>query len=78
MDELLHDSSSSARFTLERLARILAKRAAALVLPKLEEAPALLVELFRCQLPYCASDGRPTLTEFSLRELDRRFGIGKG
>jgi DNA mismatch repair protein MutL len=78
MDELLHDSAPSARFTLERLSRVLAKRASALVLPKLSEAPSLLAELFMCDLPYCASDGRPTLTEFSLRELDRRFGIGKG
>ncbi len=77
MDELLHDSSPGARFAIDRLARVLAKRASALVIPKLAETRLLLEELFACELPYCAADGRPTLTEFGMRELDRRFGIGK-
>ena len=77
MDELLHDSSTGARFAMDRLAKILAKRAALLVSPKLAETGPLLRELFACELPYCAADGRPTLTEFSLRELDRRFGSGR-
>lgn len=77
MDELLHESTPGARFTLERMARVLAKRAAALVTPKLEETGPLLAELFACELPYCAANGRPTLTEFGMRELDRRFGIGR-
>jgi len=78
LDELLHDPVPGAsRFTFERLARVLAKRAAALVEPRLEETRPLLAELFACELPYCAADGRPTLTEFSLRELERRLGITK-
>ena len=77
MDELLHDSAPGARFAIDRLARVLAKRAAALVIPRLAETRPLLAELFACELPYCAADGRPTLTEFGMRELDRRFGIGK-
>jgi DNA mismatch repair protein MutL len=56
---------------------MLAKKAAALVLPRLIETQPLLAELFTCELPYCAADGRPTLTEFSMKELDRRFGISK-
>jgi len=75
LDELLHDSVSGARFAFERLARTLAKRAGLLVIPKLAETEALLAELFTCDLPYCAADGRPTLTEFGMRELGRRFGI---
>ena len=76
MDELLHDPvAGAARFTIERLARLLAKRAAALVEPRLAEARPLLAELFACELPYCTADGRPTLTEFGLRELERRFGM---
>jgi DNA mismatch repair protein MutL len=75
MDELLHGSTPGARFALDRLARVLATRAASFVSPKFAETAPLLVELFTCELPYCAADGRPTLTEFSLRELDRRFGI---
>jgi DNA mismatch repair protein MutL len=77
MDELLHDSAPGTRFAIERLARVLAKRASVLCVPRLAETQALLEKLFLCDLPYCAADGRPTLTEFSLRELERRFGNGK-
>ena len=77
LDELLHDPSPGARFAFDRLAKVLSKRAAALVLPRLAETQSLLAELFTCDLPYCTSDGRPTLTEFGMRELERRFGIGK-
>lgn len=77
LDEMLHEPVSGARFATDRLARMLAKRASALVVPKLVEARPLLEELFTCELPYCAADGRPTLTEFGMRELERRFGIGK-
>jgi DNA mismatch repair protein MutL len=77
MDELLHDAAPGARFALDRLAKVLAKKASALVVPRFSEARSLLAELFLCELPYCAADGRPTLTEFSMKELDRRFGIGK-
>ncbi len=75
LDELLHDPVTGARFAFERLARTLAKRAASLVIPKLAETGSLLAELFTCDLPYCAADGRPTLTEFGMRELGRRFGL---
>ena len=78
LDELLHESAPGSRFAIDRLAKVLAKRAANLVVPRLAEAQALLDRLFACDLPYCAADGRPTLTEFSLRELDRRFGIIRG
>ena len=77
LDELLHEPVSGARFAFERLARMLARRAGLLVEPRLAETQPLLAELFACDLPYCAADGRPTLTEFGLRELDRRFGIAK-
>ena len=75
IDELLHDAAPGARFALDRLARMLAKRAAALITPRLIETQPLLADLFCCELPYCAADGRPTLTEFNMKELDRRFGI---
>lgn len=78
LDELLHESAPGARFAFERLARAISKRAANLVMPKLPETESLLDQLFRCELPYCAADGRPTLTEFGIKELERRFGIGKG
>jgi DNA mismatch repair protein MutL len=77
LDELLHDASPGARFAMDRLAKLLAKKASALAIPKYAETQKLLAQLFQCELPYCAADGRPTLTEFSMKELDRRFGIGK-
>jgi DNA mismatch repair protein MutL len=77
LDELLHGPVSGTRFANQRLARVLAGRAASLVVPSLAEAGLLLEELFACDLPYCAPDGRPTLTELGLRELERRFGNGK-
>ena len=77
MDELLHESAPGARFAFERLARLLAKRAAGLVSPKLAECERLLTELFACELPYCTPDGRPTLTEFGMKELARRFGMSQ-
>ncbi len=75
LEELLHDSTSAARFAEERLFKLLAGKAAKLVQPRLSEVQSLLDELFGCELPYCAADGRPTLSELSMRELDRRFGI---
>jgi DNA mismatch repair protein MutL len=77
LDELLHDPASGARFAFERLARTLARRAAVFTEPRLAEARALLDELFRCELPYCAADGRPTLTEFGMREVEKRFGLSR-
>lgn len=78
LDELLHDPAAGSRFAFERLARTLARRAAAQSEVRLVEARPLLDELFTCDLPYCAADGRPTLTEFGLRELEKRFSPGKG
>ncbi|GAA5127457.1 DNA mismatch repair endonuclease MutL [Luteolibacter yonseiensis] len=78
MDELLHESSPGVRFALSRVAKIIAKRAAMPVQPRLAETMPLLAELFACDLPYCAADGRPTLSEFGMRELDRRFGVSRG
>jgi DNA mismatch repair protein MutL len=77
LDELLHDPVSGTRFAFARLAKVLAKRAANLSLPKLAETGPLLAALFACDLPYCAADGRPTLTEFGMCELERRFGLSK-
>jgi DNA mismatch repair protein MutL len=74
LDELIHEHSPGPRFAFERVARSLVKRAAAGARPRLAETQALLVRLFACDLPYCAPDGRPTLTEIGVRELERRFG----
>jgi DNA mismatch repair protein MutL len=63
----------TARFALEKLAAALARRAAVREAPQPGEACRLLEQLFQCELPYCAADGRPVLTEFSMSELERRF-----
>ena len=78
LKDTLHCSVSAGKFTFERLARIIAKKAAKRVVPRIVEAQCLLEELFECDLPYCAADGRPTLTEFSRKDIDRRFGVGRG
>jgi DNA mismatch repair protein MutL len=77
LDELLHGPVQGGKFAFERLAKLLARRASLLVSPSLEEARHLLDELFRCELSYCAADGRPTMIEFGMRELERRFGGGR-
>jgi len=74
IDNLLHESVSGAkRFARERMARICAKRAAHGMMARLAEVPGLLKSLYACELPYATADGRPTLTELSLSELERRF-----
>lgn len=77
MDELLHENVSGARFAAERLAKLLAKRGAMSVRPRVQETFPLLAELFACELPYCTPAGQPTLSEFSMRDLERRLGAGQ-
>lgn len=76
VDDLAAGARPTARFAFDRLAKVLARRAAIQEAARPEEAEALLEQLFRCELPYCGADGRPTLTEFSLRELGKRFSVG--
>lgn len=78
LEEMLHGPASAGKFAFERLSRIVAKQASSGVKVRLAEVRELLDELFRCELPYCAADGRPTLTEYNRKDIDRRFGIGRG
>lgn len=78
LEETLHGPASAGKFTFERLARIIASKAGKRVVPRMVEAQSLLEELFECDLPYCAADGRPTLTEYNRKDIDRRFGVGRG
>ncbi len=78
LDELLHESVQGAlRFAAERMARLCARHAVAGTDIRLEQVMPLLRELFNCDLPYCTADGRPTLSEWSLSDLERRFS-GRG
>lgn len=77
IDELAHGQTPGARVAFDALAKLLARRAALSESPRPQEAMPLLRILFSCELPYCAPDGRPTLSELSMKELERRFGNGK-
>jgi DNA mismatch repair protein MutL len=78
VDELLHDLAEGTRvsFAPEVMAKALARRAGVGEVADLAQTPRLLAELLACELPYCAPDGRPTLSEISLAEIDRRFRNG--
>ena len=78
IDDLADGHAPGARFAFEILAKALARRAAQMEAIRPQEALRVLELLFQCELPYCAPDGRPTLSEFSMRELERRFAGGKG
>jgi len=78
LEETLHGPASAGKFAFERLSRIIASKISKRVVPRLIEAQELLEELFECDLPYCAADGRPTLTEYNRKDIDRRFGVGRG
>lgn len=77
IDDLAAGQAPGVRLAFELLAKALARRAALIEAPRPQEALRLLELLFGCELPYCAPDGRPTLSEFSMRELERRFSGGK-
>lgn len=68
-------SSSNPNMAFDSLSRMLAKRAGQQEWIEESAIEALLQELFACDLPYCAADGRPTISELSLREIEKRFGI---
>lgn len=77
LQELLHGPASAGRFAFDRISKAIAMKAALRVMPRLTEAAALLEELFHCDLPYCGAEGRPTLTEYNLKDINRRFGVGR-
>ena len=38
-------------------------------------ATAILKELLACEVPYCTPGGKPTLVNYSIPEIKRKFGI---
>ena len=60
----------------EALARAVARRSAIRAGQRLTppEMRALIDQLFACDVPYSAPDGRPTLVKLSTEELAKRFG----
>lgn len=80
IDELLEEYSSSGNLSgskrQEKLAQAMARKAAipyGKVLQH-EEMTQLIDELFACDLPYTAPNGKPTLITLGLDELEKRFG----
>jgi DNA mismatch repair protein MutL len=67
-------SGHASNMAYDKLARLLAKHAGQQEVIEESSIEAILEELFTCDLPYCAADGRPTISEFSLREIEKRFG----
>ncbi|MFM1876897.1 MAG: hypothetical protein RL266_2634 [Bacteroidota bacterium] len=80
IDELLEEYNSSGNLAgskrQEKLAQAMARKAAipyGKVLQH-EEMTQLIDELFACDLPYTAPNGKPTLITLGLDELEKRFG----
>jgi DNA mismatch repair protein MutL len=67
-------AATNQNFAYDKLARLMAKQAGEQEVIEPSQAQRTLEELFTCDLPYCAADGRPTISEFSLREIEKRFG----
>lgn len=64
-----------ARNPFEPFARQLARRYAMQedAAPLLERPMPLLVELLRCEIPYCTPGGKPTMLPFPISDINRRF-----
>ncbi len=76
IERLIHGAGGSLRHVAgDQLAQALARQAGAAEPARATDAARLLDQLFACDLPYCAADGRPTLLEFSIAELERRFQV---
>jgi DNA mismatch repair protein MutL len=80
IDEILEEYTESGSLTaskkLDKLAMAMARRASidyGYVLQP-EQMTQLIDELFACDLPYTAPNGKPTLITLGLDELEKRFG----
>ncbi|MCB0754311.1 MAG: DNA mismatch repair endonuclease MutL [Flavobacteriales bacterium] len=80
IDEILEEYNSSGNLKgskrQEKLAQAMARKAAIPYGKMLqeEEMTQLIDELFACDLPYTAPNGKPTLITLGLDELEKRFG----
>ena len=80
IDEILEEYNSSGNLTgskrQEKLAQAMARKAAIQYgqILQNEEMTQLIDELFACDLPYTAPNGKPTLITLGLDELEKRFG----
>ncbi len=76
VDELraTHESRRGRDLTFEAFAAKIARQAGRAEPWSAHQVAPLLDALFACDLPYCTADGRPTLVQLSLNEIERKFG----
>jgi len=76
IDDMLEaeNTSSGKAIVFESFAKHLATATARGEKAKISAADQLLQQLFVCDLPYCAPDGRATLVQIAMSELDKKFG----
>ena len=75
IDELIETQGArkGKQMTFESFAETLANRVARYEKCDLRNVEKLLDEMFDCDLPYCTPDGRPTLVQISINELEKKF-----
>jgi DNA mismatch repair protein MutL len=76
LEEYYESGSLSISKKMDKLAQAMARRASidyGKVL-QTEEMTQLIDELFACDLPYSAPNGKPTMVTMSLDELEKKFG----
>ena len=76
LEEYTHSGKLKSSKRQEKLAQAMARKAAIPYGKTLqeEEMTQLIDELFACDLPYTAPNGKPTLITLGLDELEKRFG----
>ena len=75
VDELLatYGAKKSRSLAYELFAQTLSKQATRADRFQFSQAETILSALFKCDLPYCTPNGRPTLIQISLSEIERKF-----
>ncbi|HEY0370324.1 MAG TPA: DNA mismatch repair protein MutL, partial [Chthoniobacterales bacterium] len=68
-------NSSALRLGEDMIAKTVCRHAVKandpLAFPEVEK---LIIDLLKCELPYCCPHGRPTMIQISLGELEKKFG----
>ncbi|MGJ8657954.1 MAG: DNA mismatch repair endonuclease MutL [Akkermansiaceae bacterium] len=75
IDELIETQGGrrGKQMAFEAFAETLANRISKYETCDLRSVESLLDEMFGCDLPYCTPDGRPTLIQISIKELEKKF-----
>lgn len=75
IDELIETQGGrrGKQMAFEAFAETLASRISKYEGCDLRGVESLLDEMFGCDLPYCTPDGRPTLIQISIKELEKKF-----